>query len=396
MLSPTLTLCASAQSWLTIAWSCGQARQRLPASLAPTRATARRATVAGSTPVTPRLLVVAEELAGREPDRRDAADAVDLARASSTTPFGSGEKPSWWVTMPAAVTCLSIALVDRRAEAGGEDRHEHDEREADHQRRGGDRGALRLAERVLAREHGRCRPWRASGAPSTRASGRTSSGASNAKPNIISTAPKPEQRARWRWRCRDRRTAPYSRIARPTSSTAAATTIRRLRRRPAPGVAAVAHRRRPARRASRGAPGTKPETIVAITPTSRPAMIVPRDHRMPVVPRSMPNALSSAASAGASSEAEQRCRGSTRTRPIDERLDQHRAQHLPARGAEHAQQRELLRALRDGDRERVEDQEAADQQRDAGEHEQRRADEAERVGEVLRLLLGLPPCRCGR
>ena len=48
-----------------------------------------------------------------------------------------------------------------------------------------------------------------------------------------------------------------------------------------------------------------------------------------------------------------------------------------------------LRALGDGDRERVEDQEAADEQRDAGEHEQRGADEAERVGEVLRLLLGL-------
>ena len=60
-----------------------------------------------------------------------------------------------------------------------------------------------------------------------------------------------------------------------------------------------------------------------------------------------------------------------------------------ARGAERAQQRELLRALRDGDREGVEDQEAADQQRDAGEHEQRDADEAERVREVLRGLLGL-------
>ena len=37
----------------------------------------------------------------------------------------------------------------------------------------------------------------------------------------------------------------------------------------------------------------------------------------------------------------------------------------------------------------VEDQEAADEQRDAGEDEQRGADEAERVGEVLRLLLRL-------
>ena len=42
------------------------------------------------------------------------------------------------------------SIVARRP--GGEDRHEHDERDADHQRRGGDRGALRLAARVLARE----------------------------------------------------------------------------------------------------------------------------------------------------------------------------------------------------------------------------------------------------
>ena len=61
------------------------------------------------------------------------------------------------------------------------------------------------------------------------------------------------------------------------------------------------------------------------------------------------------------------------TKPISERLDDHGVEHLPARRAERAQQRELARALRDGDGERVEDQEAADEHGDAGEHEQRRS-----------------------
>ena len=115
-------------------------------------------------------------------------------------------------------------------------------------------------------------------------------------------------------------------------------------------------------------------------------MIVPRlDHDARWCRGRCPNAVSSAASAGR----EQR----GRTSDAEHRREQRRSTNVSssterstwrARGAEHAQQRELLRALRDGHRERVEDQEAADEQRDAGEHEQRGADEAERVGEVLR------------
>ena len=54
----------------------------------------------------------------------------------------------------------------------------------------------------------------------------------------------------------------------------------------------------------------------------------------------------------------------------EQRLQQHAEAHLAAGRADHPQQPELLRALRDGDRERVEDRERADQHRDAGEGEQ--------------------------
>ena len=47
---------------------------------------------------------------------------------------------------------LVQAARDRRLEPGGEDRHEDDESEADHQRRGRRRGAAGVAHRVLARE----------------------------------------------------------------------------------------------------------------------------------------------------------------------------------------------------------------------------------------------------
>ncbi len=66
------------------------------------------------------------------------------------------------------------------------------------------------------------------------------------------------------------------------------------------------------------------------------------------------------------------------------------AHDLRARGAECPQQAELAGPLRDGDRERVEDDERADDERDVGEDEQERAQEAEvffQVGGVLGGLL---------
>ena len=53
------------------------------------------------------------------------------------------------------------------------------------------------------------------------------------------------------------------------------------------------------------------------------------------------------------------------TTPTHERLEQHRPGHLPLGRAEGAQQRELAAALGDQDRERVDDQERADDQGDA-------------------------------
>ena len=75
-------------------------------------------------------------------------DAVDGAQHLGE----NGEKPSVFWTTNGALEVVVDRAVDRRLRAGGEDRHEHDEREADHQRRGGDRRAPRLADRVLARQ----------------------------------------------------------------------------------------------------------------------------------------------------------------------------------------------------------------------------------------------------
>ena len=80
-----------------------------------------------------------------------------------------------------------------------------------------------------------------------------------------------------------------------------------------------------------------------------------------------------------SSEAEQRCP----TTPIEQRLEQDRAGDQPARGAERAQHADLAHALQHGHVERVEDQEAADEQRDAREEVE---DDVQRV-ELLRDLV---------
>src|SRR6266508_1546642 len=53
-----------------------------------------------------------------------------------------------------------------------------------------------------------------------------------------------------------------------------------------------------------------------------------------------------------------------------DRLDEHRTDHLPPAGADRPHERQLTGALRDDDRERVEDQEDADEQRHGGEAEQ--------------------------
>ena len=77
-----------------------------------------------------------------------------------------------------------------------------------------------------------------------------------------------------------------------------------------------------------------------------------------------------------------------------EALEHDRAHDLLARGAERPQRGELARALRDGDRQGVEDHERADEQRDAGEAEQELADHPHALVELrgvrLRLLRRCP------
>ena len=72
-----------------------------------------------------------------------------------------------------------------------------------------------------------------------------------------------------------------------------------------------------------------------------------------------------------------------------ERFQQHRPQHLAPRRAERAQRRKLARALSDGDRERVGDHEAADEQGDPAEGEQEVPEDVEEPVRVVGLLLCL-------
>ena len=84
------------------------------------------------------------------------------------------------------------------------------------------------------------------------------------------------------------------------------------------------------------------------------------------------------------------------TKPITSASRITDVQQLAARGADRPQRRELARPLGDRDRERVEDDEGADEERDAGEREQEVADELRELDrlEVLGRLLGRRFARC--
>ena len=102
---------------------------------------------------------------------------------------------------------------------------------------------------------------------------------------------------------------------------------------------------------------------------------------------SNPKAESSAWSPMATKHAE-REPDHRRQQPDDERLDRDRAGDLLAAGAERPEQRELARALRHDDRERVVDDERADEQRDEREHEQEGVEEAQALLDVAGGLVG--------
>ena len=81
------------------------------------------------------------------------------------------------------------------------------------------------------------------------------------------------------------------------------------------------------------------------------------------------------------------------TMPTSDGLEQHRTDHLALPRADGPQQGELAAALGHDDRERVEDDEGADEQRDDAEDEQERVEERQVVLHVVLALLGDRPCR---
>ena len=108
---------------------------------------------------------------------------------------------------------------------------------------------------------------------------------------------------------------------------------------------------------------------VTIVPTSSETITVRVAKTVWPCGRSIPNVTNSRFSPLARAEPEEEA--DDRAEHADhERLDHHRPQHLPPRGAERPQRGELAHPLGDRDRERVRDHERADEERDAREREQ--------------------------
>ena len=99
-----------------------------------------------------------------------------------------------------------------------------------------------------------------------------------------------------------------------------------------------------------------------------------------------PNPLSSFSSPTAASTPSPRPI-SDDTSPTIDRLAEHGAEHLAPARPDDAQQRQLPRALAHGDGERVQDGEAAHEQRDEGEDQQRRVEEAQGLADGARRSL---------
>ena len=145
----------------------------------------------------------------------------------------------------------------------------------------------------------------------------------------------------------------------------------RARRRAAPRAAA---------RATRGSPGTTLATSVTSMPTANDQTTVPAltRERGGRARRTRARRTARAARPRAPMPDEQAER-STRRTPITSASSAIERRTWRARRADRPQQRRLARALGDDDRERVVDAERRDEQRDAGEHEQERFEEAEEV-----------------
>ena len=275
--------------------------------------------------------------------------------------------------------------IDRALQPGGEDRHERDERDADHERRRRDGRARRVAGRVLAREAAAD----AGEALQRRADDRRD------RPHELRAEQRDAEEDRHRAAAERRRGAAARRAAEEAVRDDARAGEAQQRRRDEPAAAGLrrggeplAQRRdrRDARRAQRRDDARDDRHDDA--DEQRHDDRARRDDRVGGGQVGADRRRTARAAPGTSSQAaeqpEQR-----RDQADDGRLEHDRAQDLAARRAEHPQQRELARALRDRDRERVVDDERADEQRDPAEDEQRRAEEAELVLEVGGLRLGV-------
>ena len=218
---------------------------------------------------------------------------------------------------------------------------------------------------------------RASGRPMTLAMGRATAGASMATPTKMRTAPRP--------------TSAMAGAVSPQASRATPTTtmtpprVKRRRKGTSSSVCwadtAATGAIRTARRA-----GLMAATSVTPTPTTRQTMTVRASNTSGPDGSVTPNPLSSFSRPMAASTPEPQA-DQRRHQPHDGRLAQDGAEHLAAAGPDDAQQRQLPRALAHDDGEGVQDGEAADEERDEGEDEQRRVEEAERLADGVRRLV---------
>ena len=134
--------------------------------------------------------------------------------------------------------------------------------------------------------------------------------------------------------------------------------------------------------------GNSPASSVMPMPTMSETTIVLVAKTRSALGRSTPSELKSASIPSA----RRRPRISPtmrREEPDDERLEDHGAEDLTPRRADRPQRRELARPLRDRDRERVEDDERADEEGDRGEREEEVAEDRRELADLVCLLLRL-------
>ena len=264
-----------------------------------------------------------------------------------------------------------------------------DEADADHERRGGDRRARRIARRVLAGELAGRVPEALQRPADERRRAAARRGARASRPRRTGARAGAHRRQPAR-----RRTAAEQAVSQQRD----ADERRRARRRPAGAgrpaggprrprasrrpertrVARTAGMQRGGQRSRRCRPSSA-MTIVRGASSSRAARDAHARQRRRGAPSSLENPRP--ASRPATDAATPRISASAATP----------AQHLAAGRAERAQQRELAAPLGDGDREGVEDDERADEQRGAREGQQRRLEErADAVVDLLRRVARWP------